>query len=69
MKQPKSEPYKRSRQRSAMHAWIALATTVAAIGMPSTLSARERREEVSSQQPLHDSVDLDSMEDLKRMLE
>jgi len=37
--------------------------------MPSTLSARERREEVSSQQPLHDSVDLDSMEDLKRMLE
>lgn len=43
MKPLKLEPYQRSRQRAALHAWVVAATTVASIGMPSSALALDQR--------------------------
>ncbi|MEM6258228.1 MAG: hypothetical protein AAGI37_07935 [Planctomycetota bacterium] len=42
MKFPKSEPYQRSRQRSALHALVFAATAVAAIGLPANAATPQR---------------------------
>ena len=42
MKFPKSEPYQRSRQRSALQAIVVAATAVAAIGLPANAGALKR---------------------------
>ena len=42
MKPPKNEPYRRSRHRAALHAWVVAATAVASIGMPASVAASDR---------------------------
>lgn len=42
MKYPKTEPYRRSRHRAALHAWVVAATAVAAIGIPASATAEQR---------------------------
>lgn len=69
MKIPKTEPYKRSLQRAALHTWVVAATTVASIGMGSAASARDIRPEPGATTAMHDSVDLDAIEDLKKPIE
>ncbi|MGB0767583.1 MAG: hypothetical protein ACPGYV_07710 [Phycisphaeraceae bacterium] len=42
MKPPKNEPYRRSRHRAALHAWVVAATAVASIGIPAHASQRDQ---------------------------
>lgn len=44
MKLPRTEPYRRSRHRATLQAWVAAATAVAAIGLPSAALALRQDE-------------------------